>query len=99
MSSLVGFVVVDRVVVRSARRERQPQSPTSSSSGQACWGYPIKSKLQYGVNIYADDPYKDNKTCYGEAYGPDDMAYLCKVVDDGGNLELMKFDLGSRGGG
>ncbi|NKB48133.1 MAG: hypothetical protein GKS02_02090 [Alphaproteobacteria bacterium] len=61
--------------------------------------YPIKSKLQYGVNIYADNPYRDNKTCYGKAYSSDDMAYLCRVVDDGGNLELVKFDIGGRGGG
>lgn len=60
--------------------------------------YPIKSKLQYGVNIYANDPFRDNKTSYGKAYSSDDMAYLCKIVDDGGNIELVKFDLGSRGG-
>jgi hypothetical protein len=64
-----------------------------------CATYPLKSKLQYAENIYADDPDKDNKSCYGEAYTPEDMAYLCKAVDDGGNLELMKYDYGSRGNG
>lgn len=66
---------------------------------EKCATYPLKSKLQYGINIYADDPYKDNKTCYGEAYAPEDMAYLCKAVDYGGNLELMKYDFGCRGNG
>ncbi len=63
-----------------------------------CASYPLKSKLQYGVNIYADDSFKDNKTCYGEAYALEDMAYLCEAVDDGGNLDLMRFDYGGRSG-
>jgi hypothetical protein len=66
---------------------------------EKCATYPLKSKLQYGTNIYADDPDKDNKTCYGQAFAPEDMAYLCTAVDNGGNLELMKHDFGSRGKG
>jgi hypothetical protein len=66
---------------------------------EKCATYPLKSKLQYGTNIYADDPDKDNKTCYGQAFAPENMAYLCTAVDNGGNLELMKHDFGSRGKG
>lgn len=62
-----------------------------------CATYPLKSKLQYGENIYADDPLKDNKSCYGSAYALEDMAYLCVAIHNGGNLKLMKYDYGSRG--
>lgn len=83
--------------VRLEAFHRVNRTPKATSLDK-CTSYPLKSKLQYGVNIYADDPSKDNKTCYGKPYDAEDMAYLCKAVDDGGNLELMKFDFGSRGG-
>ena len=83
-----------RVRLESFHSEDKTPKDTSLDK---CASYPLKSKLQYAVNIYADDPDKNSKTCYSKEYSPEDMAYLCCAIDKGGNLQLMKYDFGSRG--
>jgi len=61
--------------------------------------YQLKSKLQFGENIYSDDPTRQNRTCYGAAYEPHIIAQLCKTFDENKNIYLIKFDYGSRGSG
>jgi hypothetical protein len=81
--------------VRLSGLHEEDKTPKTESI-QNLASYQLKSKLQYAENIYANDPTRPNKSRYGKEFAPEAMAEICKVFDDNGNIELVKYDYGRR---